>query len=136
MATINVSEGKFEFESLNELIKITKPSASARLAIAESMINDTVNTMARFKSPLIQKAWDAANTVAILRNANAYYLQHNKTNPSTTLSVDELIKGGIALAHEKALAKAKIRQNNENRGRPEIEYPQQTNSADYGKVAA
>lgn len=136
MATINVTENKFDFDSLNELMKITKPSASARLAIAESMINDAVNTMARFKSPLIQKAWDAANTVAILRNANAYYLQHNKTNPATTLSVDELIQGGIKLAHEKALAKAKIRQNNDNRGRPEMTYPQETNSADYGKVAA
>lgn len=135
MATINVSEGKFEFETFNELMRITKPSASARLAIAESMVNDAVNTMARFKSPLIQKGWDAANVLAILRNANAFYLQHNKTNPATTLSVDELIQGGIKLAHEKALAKAKIRQNNDNRGRPEIEYPQHTNSGDAGKIA-
>ena len=91
--------------------------------------------MARFRSPLINKAWDTANAIAILRNANSYYLQARQTNPTTTLTVDELIKGGIALAHDKAMAKQVKAQNEANRGRPEIEYPQHTNSGDAGKVA-
>ena len=84
---------------------------------------------------MINKAWDAANAVAVLRNANSYYLQARQTNPATTLTVDELIQGGIALAHEKAMAKQVKAQTEANRGRPEMTYPQQTNSADYGKVA-
>lgn len=135
MATTS-TRNSFDFASFNNFMKEKNPSASVKLAIAESLINDAINTMARFRSPLINKAWDAANAVAILRNANSYYLQARQTNPATTLSVDELIQGGIKLAHEKALAKAKIAQNNDNRGRPEMTYPQETNSADYGKVAA
>jgi hypothetical protein len=128
-------KNSFNFESFNSFIKESNPSASVRLAIAESLVNDAVNTMARFRSPLIQKGWDVANSLAILRNANSYYLQHNKTNPATTLTVDELIKGGIALAHDKAMAKQVKAQNEDNRGRPEMTYPQHTNSGDAGKVA-
>lgn len=135
MATSNY-KNSFDFTAFNSFIKESNPSASVRLALAETLINDAINTMARFRSPLIQKGWDAANAVAILRNANSYYLQHNKTNPASTLTVDELITGGIALAHEKAMAKQVKAQNDANRGRPEMTYPQQTNSADYGKVAA
>lgn len=134
MATNNYNNS-FDFSAFNSFIKETNPSASVRLALAETLINDAVNTMARFRSPLIQKGWDAANSVGILRNANAYYLQHNRTNPATTLTVDELIKGGIALAHEKAMAKQVKAQNEANRGRPEMTYPQHTNSGDAGKVA-
>ena len=134
MATSNY-KNSFDFTAFNSFIKESNPSASVRLALAETLINDAINTMARFRSPLIQKGWDCANSVAILRNANSYYLQHNKTNPASTLSVDELITGGIALAHEKAMAKQVKAQNDDNRGRPEMTYPQQTNSADYGKVA-
>ena len=134
MATTS-NRNSFDFQAFNNFIKQSNPSASVRLAIAESLINDAVNTMARFRSPLINKAWDAANAVAVLRNANSYYLQARQTNPATTLTVEELIQGGIALAHEKALAKANKTQDEANRGRPEMTYPQQTNSADYGKVA-
>ena len=70
-----------------------------------------------------------------LRNANSYYLQARQTNPATSLTVEELIQGGIALAHEKALAKANKAQDEANRGRPEMTYPQHTNSGDAGKVA-
>ena len=135
MATTTNNRNSFDFQAFNNFIKQSNPSASVRLAIAESLINDAVNTMARFRSPLINKAWDAANSVAILRNANSYYLQARQTNPATSLSVDELIQGGIALAHEKAMAKQVKAQTEANRGRPEMTYPQQTNSADYGKVA-
>ena len=134
MATTS-NRNSFDFQAFNNFIKQSNPSASVRLAIAESLINDAVNTMARFRSPLINKAWDAANAVAVLRNANSYYLQARQTNPATTLTVDELIQGGIALAHEKAMAKQVKAQTEANRGRPEMTYPQQTNSADYGKVA-
>jgi len=134
MATTSY-RNSFDFATFNAFMKDKNPSASVKLAIAESLINDAINTMARFRSPLIQKGWDAANAVAILRNANSYYLQHNKTNPATTLTVDELIKGGIALAHEKAMAKQVKAQNETNRGRPEMTYPQETNSADYPKEA-
>lgn len=134
MATTS-NRNSFDFQAFNNFIKQSNPSASVRLAIAESLINDAVNTMARFRSPLINKAWDAANSVAILRNANSYYLQARQTNPATTLTVEELIQGGIALAHEKALAKANKAQDEANRGRPEMTYPQHTNSGDAGKIA-
>ena len=135
MATNNTNRNSFDFQAFNNYMRDKNPSASVKLAIAESLVNDAVNTMARFRSPLINKAWDTANAIAILRNANSYYLQARQTNPTTTLTVDELIKGGIALAHDKAMAKQVKAQNEANRGRPEIEYPQETNSADYGKVA-
>ena len=134
MATTTYNNS-FDFATFNTFIKETNPSASVRLALAETLVNDAINTMARFRSPLIQKGWDTANAIGILRNANSYYLQHNRTNPATTLTVDELIKGGIALAHEKAMAKQVKAQTEDNRGRPEMTYPAHTNSGDAGKVA-
>ena len=119
MATTS-NRNSFDFQAFNNFIKQSNPSASVRLAIAESLINDAVNTMARFRSPLINKAWDAANSVAILRNANSYYLQARQTNPATTLTVEELIQGGIALAHEKALAKANKAQDEAKIGRAHV----------------
>ena len=48
---------------------------------------------------------------------------------------EELLEGGRELARQAAQASMIKEQNEANRGRPELTYPQETNSADYGKVA-
>ena len=137
MATfkIEVTEGKFDFTSFNDLIKITKPSAGMLYALAESATKRANDQLYRYKNPLLARGQDVENSIAILRNAVAYSSVARRTNPNTTLSVDELVQGGINLAHEKTMAKINKAQDEANRGRPEMTYPSHTNSGDAGKIA-
>jgi hypothetical protein len=52
-----------------------------------------------------------------------------------THTVEELLEGGRELARQAAQASMNKEQTEANRGRPELTYPAETNSADYGKVA-
>jgi len=109
------------------------PSASVQCAVAKSQWTNAVTTFARFRSPLLELALEIEDKMALFNNANRFYLANRETK---TWSKDELIAKGIEIAHQKALGSLNKEQNEANRGRPEIEYPQHSNSGDAGRVAA
>jgi hypothetical protein len=122
----------FDFDAFNNFMTSQSPSASVQCAVAKSQWTNAVTTFARFRSPLLELALEIEDKMALFNNANRFYLANRETK---TWSKDELIAKGIEIAHQKALGSLNKEQNEANRGRPEIEYPQHTNSGDAGRVA-
>lgn len=125
MATIDYNE-------INTFLKEKNLSASQKLAIGRSLIRSASSAFGAYNSPLAQKIFQLRDDLELIALANKFYMANRNTKTHT---VEELLEGGRELARQSAQASMNKEQTEANRGRPELTYPAETNSADYGKVA-
>lgn len=121
-----------DYNEINTFLKSKNLSASQKLAIGRSLIRSASSTFGAYNSPLAQSMFKLRDDLELLALANKFYMANRNTK---THSVEELLEGGRELARQAAQASMNKEQTEANRGRPELTYPNQTNSADYGKVA-
>jgi hypothetical protein len=121
-----------DYNEINTFLKEKNLSASQKLAIGRSLIRSASSTFGAYNSPLAQNMFKLRDDLELLALANKFYMANRNTK---THSVEELLEGGRELARQAAQASMNKEQTEANRGRPELTYPNQTNSADWGKVS-
>ena len=121
-----------DYNEINTFLKEKNLSASQKLAIGRSLIRSASSAFGAYNSPLAQKIFQLRDDLELIALANKFYMANRNTKTHT---VEELLEGGRELARQAAQASMNKEQTEANRGRPELTYPAETNSADYGKVA-